>query len=359
MFMRGASMVVAMRHGHFPEDGSRDERELMEAYAKQLTAAGVKVETGEGLGACGLLHVFGMSDDIYQTCRGAVEGGVQYVATPLYWNDDFPIHYKLSPPYSAPKVREVEPGAAFYRDRMMLNKSRRAGYILENAAVVFATGACEKKLLIRDFGLNEHRIVLLPIGVDISLCAGSPEPFREATGVKGDFILSVGEITRRRNQHLLLDATRDMDIDVVFAGAADEDAEYIGFCGEMSHDRASFLGELPAEILRSAYHAASACAQPGLCELPGMHCLGAALAGCPVAVTERGTAWDYLGGGAFYFDPEDSGSLTTALNSALAAGRNAELKRHLIKKFTWGKSIVMTANIYKGITQAGAASGSG
>ena len=351
-------MKIVMQHGHYPDDGSRDEWEIMEYYEKFFSQTGAEVVTyGQeppDLAGCDIVHLFGMSAAAYNTCKEAVKAGIPVVATPLYWNDDYPIHYDLRHLPAAgedPAIRERKLSMSYFRKMMLLTKVRQQKFVLDNAKFVFATGRCEKMLLARDFTLPDAKIVIMPVGVDLAMGMGKPELFLEKYGVE-DFVLCVGQLMKRKNQHLLIDITREIDVPVVFSGPMDENDEYMEYCRAIAHGQTHFLGELHPMMLKSAFHAARAFVLPGLSELPGVGCLGAALAGCPIAVTERGSAWDYLGPGVQYCDPEELDSVTYALDRALTADPNPDLKKQLLTKFSWGKVMVFMSKLYRKIVDA-------
>lgn len=329
----------------------------MEYFNKYLTNSGVNVLSGANaaVGAdYDLAHFFGLSPEIHQAAAEIRKAGKNYVVTPLYWNEEYPIHFKLKnldPDIPEPELHEQKLTMSYYRKMMMINKVRQQKFILDNSMLVFATGKCEKMQLCRDFDLPEKKVAIIPLGVDLAMGSGGPELFVDKYGIR-NFVLCVGEIAQKKNQHLLIEATREKDMHVVFIGKMGGDSDdYSNYCRAIAHEKTHFLGELEPKLLKSAYHAAAVVVQPGLCELPGLPCLCAALAGRPVAATERGTTWDYLGPHASYCDPEDSDSVAASLDTAISNGGSPELKTSLLNRFSWSKSALLTVSIYNKINK--------
>lgn len=347
-------MRVLLQHGYYPEHGSRDEWEIVEYYEKYLARSGVDVDVCNGGCAdpCGydIVHLFGLSAEGYQLSRAAADARVPVLATPLYWNDDYPIHYDLRrtpPPGEDPALRERSLSMKYFEKMMLLSRVRQEKYILESATLIFVSGRCEKMMLTRDFTLPGNKIIMAPVGVDLAMGAGRAEMFREKYGLSG-FALCVGPIIKRKNQHQLIEITREKKLPLVLIGAGNGgENEYADYCRDIAHRNTHFFDELDPALLRSAYHAASVFVMPSLCELPGVPCLSAALAGCPVVVSERGTAWDYLGADASYCDPEDYHSIADAMDRAIAARPDGALKKNLLDHFSWGKVILLVSKIYR------------
>jgi glycosyltransferase involved in cell wall biosynthesis len=85
----------------------------------------------------------------------------------------------------------------------------------------------------------------------------------------------------------------------------------------------------------SAYAAAKVLALPSWYETPGLVALEAALAGCSIAITDRGSTKDYFGDMAEYCNPRSESSIARAVQKAYAQKRDGVLKKHVLTYFTW------------------------
>ena len=352
-------MKIVLHHGHYPEDGTRDEAEIMECYWRYLSQTDAEVQAyGDAepdLNGADAIHFFGMSTQACQIARNAVDARIPFVVTPLYWNDEYPIYYDLRDMAAingAPPVRERKTGMEYFRKMMLLSKVRQQKFILDNAGLIFASGKCEKMLLCRDFNLPEARVAVMPVGVDLSMGMGKPDVFVEKYGVK-DFLLCVGPLLRRKNQHMMVDIAREQDMPLVLImPGGSTDSEYSKYCHTMATDKTLFITAPEPQIFRSAFHAARAFVQPSHSELPGVATLTAALAGRPIAVTDHGTTWDYLGRHVQYCEPDDIDSITGALQRALAAGPDPALKKELLTQNSWGKIVMTMIKLYHKLATA-------
>jgi len=352
-------MKIAMQFGFYREEGTRDEREIMEYFHKYVSRAGVDVDMLGGevpdLKKYDLVHVFGMSEETHDLCRAAAKDGIPTLVTPFYWNEQFPIFYNLESLGRAagngqPELVEKKLDAFYYQKKMVSRRNRQQEFMLKNAKLVFAVGRGEKAQLVRDFGLKESCVVMLPVGIDLSLGVGKKDTFVEKHKLE-NFVLCVGRLCRRKNQHVLIEATRELDVPLVLIGEPGQDAGYVEHCWSIAHDNAHFFEEVSQAELKGAYQAARAYAMPSMFELPGMAYMPAALAGLPVAATCRGAAWHYLGDHAEYCDPEDEASVLAAVRKCLEREPSKELKDRLLRQFSWGATTVMLVKIYSKISE--------
>ncbi len=350
-------MRVGLQYGFYKGDGTRDEYDIMMYFAKYLKQSGVKVDTlgddVQDLKKYDLVHLFGLSDRTHAVSRIAARLGKPVIATPLYWNEEFPIHFDLASLHRAngkekPDVREEKLSTFYYQKKMLSDRLRQQKFILENAALVISSGKCESLQLRRDYDIKKGRIVELPIGIDLFLGVGKPGPFREKYG-DDEFCLCVGQLSPRKNQHLLIDITRDLDIPLVLVGAMDGDLEYVDHCKDMAHEKVTFIDKLDQAMLKSAYKAAKFFALPSSFELPGMAYITAALCELPIVATSRGSTWSYLGNSVNYCDPEDIASIFDAVLHCKDAEPDPGLKQHLLDNFSWGRTTVVLVKLYQKI----------
>ena len=347
-------MKVGLQFGVRRDEGTRDEREIMSYFEKYLRQSGVEIVTLEegvsDLSGIDLIHLFGMADETYRLSREACNRGTPVVVSPFYWNESFPIHYDLKSLKTCgqPELHEKKLTAHYFRKKMESDRNRQEKFILNNASLVLASGRCERLQVVRDYELDEKSVAVFPVGIDLFMGVGKPDPFIEKFGVK-DFVLCVGQLTPRKNQHLLIDITRDLDLPLVIIGPMNEESEYTTHCRDISHSDVHILGTVEPQMLKSAYQAAKMFALPSAFELPGMAYMSAAVAGLPIVATNRGTSYDYLQNQVNYCDPEDTVSVFDAVSTSWSSSHSDQLKKNLLDKFSWGKTSVMLVKIYQRI----------
>lgn len=347
-------MKVAMQFGFDPIEGSRGEREILACFALYLKKSGVEVviprEETTDLSGFDVVHLFGMGDSTHLLSRLAVKSGVPTVVTPLYWNENFPIYYSLESLESGkPEIIETPLTDFYFQKKSGSNVFRQYMHLIESAAAVTTSGECERLQIFRDFNVPAAAVVDLPVGIDLAIGIGRPEPFIEKYKIE-NFILSVGGISERKGQHNLIEAARETGVPLVLVGPAPaEDDRYSNYCREIASDSVLFINSLDAQMLKSAYQAAAVFALPSKFELPGMAYMPAALAATPIVATNRGAAWDYLGENAHYCEPDEPDTVTAAVREALAATPDKDLKKRLLMNFSWGKTTVELIRLYQKI----------
>jgi len=281
------------------------------------------------LDAYDLVHIINLMRvrEALSQCRNAVEHGKPVVVTPLYWD----------PEESFLAQEDGSRLLAWWREDNPLRAE-----VLRQARLVLVSAPGEGEVLARDFDLGKkfHRV---PVGVEGDFARASAEPFISRYGVR-DFVLCVGRVLPHKNQLALIQALKGTGLPLVFIGAVN-DPFYLARCRKAAGGEAHFLGPLDRQLLGSAYKAARVHALPSWFELPGLTTLEAALAGCNVVTTDRGTARDYLHAEAWYCHPGDEESIRRAVLAAWQGPPYASLPCRL-KEFTWQRAAEATAEAY-------------
>ena len=179
------------------------------------------------------------------------------------------------------------------------------------------------------------------------------EPFRKATGIDGPFVLQAGRIEPAKNQAMLCWALRKTNLPIVLVGSAKHWPAYASLCKRIGGDRVRIIDHLSQPLLASAYAAAAVHVLPSWMETCGLVSLEAALAGVPLVGSTFGHELEYLEGDAWYGDPGDSNSLLSAVVTAWEAGRHhtkpVTMKRKVLERFNWERTVDATERIYKRI----------
>lgn len=306
--------------------------------AEALRQKGVIVETSEGslpsLKQIDLVHLFNIIpvEETYLLFLEAKKAGVPVVLSPIYWEPDEFLMYAYS-----------DHGSAF-KDWWIKTHDQRSR-LLRESNMILPNGQAELNLLKDTFGeLAPARII--PNAADTVFYLGRPERFRRRFGNER-FILSVGRISRRKNQLGLVKALNRFDYHIVFIGPVN-DFDYYRECkSEPTRGRVSFIEALPPAELASAYAAADLHILPSWYETPGLATLEAALAGTKVISTNRGTAYEYLGREAWYCDPSDLASIRSSVQEALIHPGYRELREKIRVSYNWEKVAELTLAAYQ------------
>jgi len=235
-------------------------------------------------------------------------------------------------------MRQEDPGASIPRDYI---------FAAAHAQAILVNGDAERSSIRRDFP-NAAPIDLVRLGFDRPFegdsCSG--ELFASEYGVK-DFVLCVGRLESRKNQLMLIHALRDVDVPLVFINSDTIQPYYEELCRRYERKAETiFTGRVSKEMLFSAYRAARVHALPSWYELPGLVSLEAAWLGSNIVCPDWGTVRDYLGGHAFYCEPDEPGTMKSAVISALQGRYPSELQERL-GGFTWETMIQKVYRIYE------------
>jgi len=293
-----------------------------------------------------LLHIFGSVKDCLRLAEVAHDRHVKVAITPLFW--------------STWSRAFFEHGSFRNRVELLLRhatkvfiptwpSSRRKLMMISD--LVFPNSSMEAQLYRRLFAIPPEKMRVVFNGVDRRFQHAKSDLFHETYG-KSPFILSVGRIEPRKNQLNLIRAVKKLGQRLVLIGNPVSGYEsYYRACREEGASFTQFIPSISHEepLLASAYAAASLYVLPGWFETPGLVALEAALAGCPVAVTEGGSTREYFGEHAWYFKPSQPNSIAEAIQIALNHPRSKVLRERVLEHFTWESIAQSTLNAYRSV----------
>lgn len=216
--------------------------------------------------------------------------------------------------------------------------------ILDGSALILPNSNMELESLRKTFGRLPPAVVV-PNAADRSFASARPEPFIRKYQWE-DFLLTVGRICRRKNQLSLIKAARKLKLPLVIVGPVNDFQYYLECRRESAGQKVLFIDTLDSAGLASAYAAARVHALVSWYDTPGLVSLEAALAGCVVVTTDRGSAREYFEDKVFYCDPSDPASITQAIDAAWNARKDDGLKERVLAKFTWEKAAEITREAY-------------
>lgn len=202
-------------------------------------------------------------------------------------------------------------------------------------------------------GWDEKKFTRVVNGVDdLFFERISPELFREKYGVKGPFLLNVGNIEPRKNQLLLIEAVKETGLDLYIIGSPRDDA-YYRECLAAANQHIHFLGRIDNRdpLLRSAYAGAEAFLLPSWVETPGLSALEAAASGAKrIVATAIGCAEEYLGDLAEYVLPNARESILAGIEKALARpADDGSLGERIRQNFTWRHAGETLLEVYRSV----------
>lgn len=228
------------------------------------------------------------------------------------------------------------------------NFKHRFPVFLNNAAAVIADSEYTKQDMINHYGIADSHIHVVPLGYDNSNFFPVEAPLTlEKYGLsRGEYIVTVGNATFRKNHETLIEAlgkVRDrVTQKLVFAGPVSGKQELrlrtlARRCG--IEDRIVFPGYVLYEHLAALYSGAALFVYISLYEGFGLPVLEAMACGAPVVASSTTSIPEVAGDAAVLVDPCDSESVAAALVAVIdAPQRSASLRvagLERVKQFSW------------------------
>jgi glycosyltransferase involved in cell wall biosynthesis len=237
------------------------------------------------------------------------------------------------------------------RYRIGVPYTERQRRVLNGADAVTPNSGMEADLLRNLTPRFTCRVVPNGVDPDVILGASGEEFVRTHRIPFPKFGVCVGRFDERKNQLGLIRALRGAAIPVVFIGAPGPNyRSYYERCRrEADGGPFLFLPAMPQPELAGAYAAAHLHVQASWLETPGLTNLEAGVAGCNLALSDRGSVREYFGDRAWYCDPGEPASIRAAAAGAFAAprGQHAAVRDTILNEFTWERSARALHRVYR------------
>lgn len=233
----------------------------------------------------------------------------------------------------------------------MARQFERAVHIAcRRAAVITCPSIYTMRRLIRDLGVEGHRIHLTPWGADGEAANFTPEHLDAVMAryrISAPFVLHFGAADPRKNTRQLLEAwallggrsRRRWQLLVVGLDAAAQ-GDLMSYCHALGvHDTVSLHGFAPEEDVPALLAAAGVLAYPSRAEGFGLPILEAFAAGTAVLTGNRTSLPEVAGDAAILVDPTDPVAIAHGLGQLL---RDGPLREELVRRgvgqlaqYTW------------------------
>lgn len=221
---------------------------------------------------------------------------------------------------------------------------------LEHVDYLLPNSFLEQFELVRTLRVGHLPFTVVPYAADpLTFLDPDPEPFVRKFGLR-DFVLQVGRVETSKNQLLMVYALRDAGLPVLLIGG-NLQKRYQDWCRKYGPKDLRILPHLPSAGLASAYAAARVHVLPSWIETCGLVTMEAALGNCNVVASIVGFELEYYRDFAYYCDPGDPRSIRDAVVRAYTnydadARRRLELKRLILRDYTWERAAEKTFHAY-------------
>jgi len=215
--------------------------------------------------------------------------------------------------------------------------------ILNQADLLLPNGEGEMALIRSIFRFAKPLdYLVVPNAIDAGIFKYDPQSER-------DIVLCVGRFEPRKNQLNLIHACRGLPYKMVLVGKAHEtQRKYFEAMKKAARGSGiELVDEVGHEELQQLYSRAKVHVLPSWYDTPGLASLEAAVSGCNIVATTRGTTREYFGDEAFYCEPGSVESIRNAVEKAFNAPYSPKLQAKIAAEFTWEMAADRTVEGYE------------
>lgn len=280
------------------------------------------------------------------------------------------VHICMVPPVFCPHkyimtVHDLAPfiHPEFFPKRILLRLNPLLKKGIKNADKIITVSEATKRDVIRLFGIDAHKIIVIPHGIDSHYKPvedkKSAVTLLKKYGIAGKYILYVGRIQARKNISSLIQAfqllkkRRKLEHKLVLVGKMMwESKEFYKEIDNLDiREDVILTDHAPYSDLPFFYNNADAFVYPSLFEGFGLPPLEAMACGTPVIVSNMTSIPEVVGDAALFVDPYDISSIAEGMEKLLSSDN---LKKDLIKKgfqrakqFSWKETAKKTLSVYE------------
>lgn len=304
-------------------------KEYLEKLGVQIT---VSSEWEVDLSRYDLAHLFNIMpvEDTYRQYQNIKRHGKKYLLSTIYWDPQEFLNTNC----------QMATFKEWWTKTMPFRQE-----VIKEAALILPNSNLEYELLKKNFRSLPPKIIV-PNAADPIFAAAKPERFFQKYRIN-DFLLSVGRICQRKNQLTLIRVAKELNLPLVLIGPINDGIYYRECRRESAGHKVIFIDALAPLELASAYASARVHALISWYDTPGLVSLEAAMAGCKIVTTDRGSAAEYFGDHAFYCNPGKIESIRTAINNAWNSNKDPQLKDRVLMNYTWEKAAQKTFDAYQ------------
>ncbi|ACL70912.1 glycosyltransferase family 4 protein [Halothermothrix orenii] len=162
-----------------------------------------------------------------------------------------------------------------------------------------------------------------------------------------EYILCVGRIHPRKNQLQLIKALKEFNLPLVLIGDINDPAYFRECLRESEGYNVTIYGAKSREELFQFYLKSKIHVLPSWYETPGLVNLEAALAGCNIVTTDRGTTREYFKNKVSYCSPLDIKDIADKVVTAYYTEPDPELSQYVKTKYNHNSVAYKTMEVYK------------
>ncbi len=297
----------------------------------------------------------------YPQLRSLVQGPTLRHSHSSLWHSTY---YSMPPRWTGPMVVTVVDmiyerfSHIFSTPAAERLRQRRRQCILTADMVICISRATQQD--VQEFlGIDPERIRIVPLACSDHFRVTTSAVGRATGPIGCPYLLYVGMRGHHKNFRTLMEAysrwDRRRDVDLVAVGApwSNEELGHLDALG--ISNRVQLLTNVDDERLRQLYNQASAFVYPSLYEGFGIPLLEAMACGCPVIASRIPSTLEVAQECPVYFEPTQPDDLVSALDVAVAEGRDSARVRlglQLVQQFSWDETAQGTLEVYHALSNS-------
>lgn len=330
--------VICDQFGNLQRGGAEAQVENTIAALQKTGLVSVEYITHEttDLSKFDLIHFFKSSFEYTPVAITLAEKEIPYVVSTII----YPKNFRLE--VLAYNLTRIFPKKL----KSLLSISRRV-QLWDKASALFPNTIDEAKFISNVTKNNFVKVV--PNGLDLyEMTDVSKDLFEtEYPFLKNrKFVLNVARVERRKNQKLLVQACKELDMPVVVVGKI-WDKKYYEEILNIGYKECYFFGPIyNRKLLFSAYKSCSVFALPSTLETPGIAAMEAAFYNVPIVITRNGGTNLYFEDKAYYVDWRNMQEIKAGIIEMI--DKPVDTKQ-MISNYSWDNIANMYVEMYKAI----------
>jgi glycosyltransferase involved in cell wall biosynthesis len=223
-------------------------------------------------------------------------------------------------------------------------------YVVEHVDYFLPNAQLEMEEMFRyfDFSTKDYTVVPNAIDANIALETLKQSDDKRFEKYRGA-VICVGRIEPRKNQLALVKAMFSSDYKLILVGEVSRNQKsYYNKIKKFidKSDKITHIRKMDNKDLYKLYKVCKVSTLPSWLDTPGLVSLEAAVMGCNLAVSEKGTTTEYFEDYAEYCVPDDLRSIRRAVEKAYRKPYDEGLKEKILTSYTWAEAARKTLEGY-------------
>lgn len=280
-----------------------------------------------------ILHVLGMQAGNALNAISGRAQGKKIVLSPIFYTEANVALYSMVKKIAGYKYFN------FFQNRFYLMQA-----LIDVAEVALPNSEAECLQMKKIFGVEQRKSRIVFNGIEPDFFSGvDGELFRNQYGIKGEYVLCVANINRRKNTLGLIEAFIASDIPATLVLVGNYTMGMGGYSRTVEDAISKNKGRVVRisglhygdTFLKSAYIGAKMHVLPSILETPGLANLEAGLAGCNLVVGDCPPTREYFESLARFCTPDDVSDIAQKIKEAYNTPRSDDVSKKILERYSW------------------------